>query len=194
MSYGKHFVIILLFCCFLTGGCGKQEQLETVDRICVETSSEQHVMQTAQDVLGQMQFKIEKADESAGYIRTLPLGGGQFFEVWREDNVGSYNFGESNLHSLRRIVELQVSPQDDHMCVEGTARTYRLSLPESQQLSVIHAFEVFTRSKSELQEFELSDHQKENMAWVELGRDEALTNEILRRIEAAVKEDEGSQG
>ncbi|MHC4843292.1 MAG: hypothetical protein ACYTFM_06400 [Planctomycetota bacterium] len=194
MSYGKHLIIILLFCCLSFGGCGKQEQMDTMDRICLDASEKQYVMQTAQDVLGRMQFRIEKADESAGYIRTLPLGGGQFFEVWREDNVGNYNFSESNLHSLRRVVELQVNPQDDQVCVEATTKTYRLSLPESEQLSIIHAYEVFTRSQADLQEFELSDYQKENMAWIELGQDEALTSEILRQIEAAVKEDKGSEG
>jgi hypothetical protein len=151
-------------------------------------------MQVAQDVLAQMQFKIDKADESMGYIRTLPLDGGQFFEFWRKDNIGSYNFSESNLHSLRRIVELKVSPQDNRVCVEGTVKTYRLSLPESETLDATQAFEVFTRDQTRLLQFELSDSQKQNMVWVELGEDEGLASEILRRVGAAVRDDEEGKG
>ncbi|MHC4131817.1 MAG: hypothetical protein ACYSSP_02930 [Planctomycetota bacterium] len=193
MVSGKNLAaIFVLFGCFLSG-CGQPEKIEAIDKICVDADEKQEVMQAAQDVLAQMQFRIEKADESAGYIRTLPLEGGQFFEVWRDDNVGVYNFSEANLQSLRRIVELKVNPQDGQVCVEGLAKTYRLSLPESENVNVTQAFEVFTRDQSKLQEFELSDEQKEDMAWVELGEDEALSSEILRRIETAVKEDKGGK-
>jgi hypothetical protein len=61
-------------------------------------------------------------------------------------------------------------------------------------LSYTWAYEVFARDESDLQEFQLSDNQKENIAWVELGEDEALSSEILRRIETAVKDDEGIAG
>jgi hypothetical protein len=194
MVNGKSLLTALCVYGCLLGGCGRQEQIETVERICVDTEAKQYVMQAAQDVLGRMQFRIDKADGGAGYIRTLPLEGGQFFEFWRGDNVGGHNFGESNLHTLRRIVELEVRPQGGQVCVEGEARTYRLSLPESEQLSVTQAYEVFTRDQTRLQQFRLSDEQKENMGWIELGVDEALTTEILRRIESAVKEGEGGEG
>ena len=194
MAKGRYLAAMFFLFVFFFSGCGQQKQIETIDSICLDTDAKQYVMQTAQDVLGSMHFRIDKADQSAGYIRTLPLEGGQFFEVWRKDNVGKYNFKESNLHALRRVVELELRPQDGHLCVEASARTYRLSLPESDHLSYTWAYEVFTRDESDLQEFQLSDNQKENIAWVELGEDEALSSEILRRIETAVKDDEGSAG
>ncbi|MHC4186907.1 MAG: hypothetical protein ACYSRQ_01830 [Planctomycetota bacterium] len=194
MTKIKYLISMFILYGFFLGGCGQPKQIDVIDSICVDTPEKQEVIQTAQEILGQMHFRIDKADESAGYIRTLPLEGGQFFEFWREDNIGGYNFSESNLQSLHRVVELEVRPQEGRMCVEGTARTYRLSLPESGNINVNQAYEVFTSDQSRLQEFELSDEQKENMAWVELGEDEALSSEILRRIETAFKEDTGGEG
>jgi hypothetical protein len=194
MTKIKYLISMFILHGFFLGGCGQPKQIDVIDSICVDTPEKQEVIQTAQEILGQMHFRIDKADESAGYIRTLPLEGGQFFEFWREDNIGGYNFSESNLQSLHRVVELEVRPQEGRMCVEGTARTYRLSLPESGNINVNQAYEVFTSDQSRLQEFELSDEQKENMAWVELGEDEALSSEILRRIETAFKEDTGGEG
>jgi len=194
MAKGRYLAAMFFLFVFFLSGCGQQKQIETVESICLDTEAKQHVMQAAESVLGSMHFRIDKADESAGYIRTLPLEGGQFFEVWREDNVGRYNYTESNLHAIRRIVELEVRPQNGKLCVEASARTYRLSLPESEHLSYTWAYEVFTKDESGLQEFQLSDNQKENMAWVELGEDEVLSNEILQRIETAFKDDEGGEG
>jgi hypothetical protein len=194
MLNGKYLISLFILCgCFL-GGCGQPKQIDVIDSICVNTAEKQEVMQAAQDVLAQMQFRIDKADESAGYIRTLPLEGGQFFEIWRDDNIGGYNFSEANLQSLRRVIELKMNPQDGQVCVEGSAKTYRLSLPGSENTNVTQAFEVFSRDQSRLLEFELSDEQKENMVWVELGEDEALSSEILRRIETAAKKDKGGEG
>ena len=167
--------------------------MKTVDRICVNTVGRQHVMEKAEGVLSAMHFGIDKADVSAGYIRTRPLEGGQFFEFWRQDNIDSYSFGEANLHSLRRIVELEFQPQNGQVCVDGAVRTYRLSLPGSENLNVTHASEVFTRNQSKLLEFELSEDQRSNMTWVELGEDEVLKSEILHWIESSVLNDPGVQ-
>ena len=191
MSYGKQFIISFLSLCFFLFGCTKQEQLEAVDNLCVESLDKEYVMEKAEGVLAGMHFGIDKADVSAGYIRTQPLEGGQFFEFWRQDNMDSYSFSESNLHSLRRIVELEFQPQNGQVCVEGTARTYRLSLPESENINVTQASEVFTRDQSRLLAFELSEYQRANISWVELGEDEALKSEILHRIESSVQNGPG---
>ncbi|MFC1737744.1 hypothetical protein ACFL1G_01685 [Planctomycetota bacterium] len=190
MNKVRLLLIIGVAACLLAG-CGRSEQFEAVEQICIKDAGKQAVMKTAQQVLGEMSFSIEKADALAGYIRTRPLEGGQFFELWRSDNIGAFNSGEANLHTVRRVVEMNITSEDGELCVDCVARTYRLSLPASGDTVVSHAYEVFTASEASLQKFELSDRQKKEMVWLELGNDEMLSTEILKRLDAAIRDGEG---
>ena len=190
MNKVRLLLIIGVAACLLAG-CGKSEQFEAVEQICIKDAGKQAAMKTAQQVLGEMSFPIEKADASAGYIRTRPLEGGQFFELWRSDNIGAFNSGEANLHTIRRVVEMNITSEDGELCIDCVARTYRLSLPASGDTVVSHAYEVFSKCQAALQKFELSEEQKENMVWLELGNDEMLSTEILKRLDAAIRDGEG---
>ena len=70
------------------------------------------VVDAAGDVLTRMHFVIEKLDAEQGLVRTRPLRGAQFFEMWRSDNASTFAWEESNLQSIRRAVELRVGPED----------------------------------------------------------------------------------
>jgi len=150
-------------------------------------------MEVAEDILVKMHFTIEKADADPatlgintrrwrGFIRTRPLPGAQFFEFWRSDNVGAGNWLESNLHSIRRVVELNMSEQDEGLCINCDVQKYRLSLPERRVSSSARAYDMFSKSSPALQRIELNPEQKESMAWIDLGKDTQLTAEILKRI------------
>jgi len=157
------------------------------------------MMEIAEDVLAKMYFTIEKADADPatpgintrlwrGFIRTRPLAGAQFFEFWRSDNVGADNWLESNLHSIRRVVELTMSeeegpPQSGNLlCINCDVQKYRLSMPEHHVSSSARAYEMFSESSSALQNLRLNPEQKAGMAWIDLGKDTQLAAEILKRI------------
>jgi len=133
-----------------------------------------------------MHFALEKADANSGLIRTSPLSGAQFFEFWRSDNVGGFNSAESNLHSIRRTVELNITPVGDILCLGCTVRVQRLSLPESEVSSSGRAYRMFSKSTASLQKLTLDPKQKAGMAWVDLGQDSHLAAEILKRIERQI--------
>jgi len=153
-------------------------------------------MEAAEDVLARMHFDIEKADIDSGVIRTRPLPGAQFFEFWRSDNVGPDNSLQANLHTIRRIVELNISqlvvepqvakPQADQLCIHCDVRVQRLSLPERQISSSARAYEMFSRSSASLQRLTLNPQQQKYMAWIDLDSDVLLADEILRRIEEEI--------
>jgi hypothetical protein len=171
-----------VFCVLLLAGCAKQQQCEvTTEPLCVMDLDRNAVMKAAEDVLGEMHFTIEKADANSGLIRTRPLSGAQFFEFWRSDNVGSFNSTEANLHSIRRTVELNMTPQGEKLCLSCDVKVERLSLPE-RQTSSGHAYQMFSRSDSSLQKLTLNPQQKAAMTWVDLGQDRPLAAEILKRI------------
>ena len=158
------------------------QHYETVEQICLPDTQKLQAMQIAEDVLGRMHFTIAKADTDQGIIRTGLLPGAQFFEFWRSDNVGTFNSTEANLHSIRRIVELDISRQGGQLCISCDAKVQRLILPEREVTSGTRAYEMFSQSTPSIQRLKLSAEQKKGMAWVDLGKDTQLATEILKRI------------
>ncbi len=186
---GVGFLILGL----LLAGCTEQQQYEAVKPICVDNIDKLQAMEVAEDILVKMHFTIEKADTKGGFIRTRPLSGAQFFEFWRSDNVGAGNWLESNLHSIKRIVELNISEQNEgppqsgnRLCINCDVRIYRLSLPERPVSSSARAYDMFSISSSALQRIEIDPEQKEGMAWIDLGKDTQLAAEILKRISSVL--------
>ena len=176
------FIILCVTCALMPAGCAKEQQYGAVKPICVENINKLQAMEMVEDVLAKMHFTIEKADTKSGYIRTRPLTGAQFFEFWRSDNVGADNWLESNLHSIRRVVELNVSEQDEGLCINCDVQIYRLSLPERRVSSSARAYDMFSASSPALQRIQLNPEQKEGVAWIDLGKDTQLAAEILKRI------------
>jgi len=167
-------------------GCAATQQYETAKQICVTDTAKAEAMQVAEDVLGKMHFTIDKADPELGVIRSKPLQGAQFFEFWRKDIIGPFNRTEANLHSIRRIVQLNIKQEDERLCVGCDVEVQRLSIPE-RQVTGWRAYEMFSESDISMQRLQLDPKQKRAMAWVNLGKDEKLGTLILKRIEKHLK-------
>ena len=112
-------------------GCGQEAQVEQTQPICVGAVSTEYLFSTTLGVLKGMQFQIDKADLEARQIITRPLRGGQFFEVWRQDNASGAAGAESNLHSTQRIAEVRFDQSGDLACANCRVIVRRLSMPES---------------------------------------------------------------
>jgi hypothetical protein len=171
----------------ITTGCAqKQRQSEAaVKPLCMVNMDKVEFMKVAEDVLVGMQFAIEKADTESGVLRTRPLSGAQFFELWRSDNAGGFNTAEANLNSIRRTAELQVSEEaSGELCVMCSVLTERLDIPEQKDITNSgRAYQLFSRSGQKIQKLELNKEQQEQMAWIDMGRDVQLETKILSRIE-----------
>jgi len=171
---------------FFLPGCAQTQRYEAAEQICVPDSDKLKVMQIAEDVLSRMHFTIDKADAERGVIRTRPLPGAQFFEFWRSDSVGAFSSAEANLHSIRRIVDLDISDDSEQLCITCDVRVQRLSIPEHYVSSSSRAYEMFSESSSSMQELRLRPEQKEQMAWLDLGEDRKLATVILKQIEEQI--------
>ena len=170
----------------LLAGCAKEEQSAPVEQICSSGINKQQAMQAAEDCLGDMHFAIEKADVEQGLIRTKALTGGQFFEFWRSDNVGSFNTAEANIQTIRRTAELKISEQAGQLCINCNVSVRRLNMPERQTASGSQAYRMFTKSRESMQSLKLDSEQKKTASWVDLGKDTQLETEILKRIEQRI--------
>lgn len=167
---------------YLVTGCAQPQYQQVVEQICLPDTNITKAMLMAEDVLARMHFIVAKADTEQGIIRTRPLPAAQSFEFWRSDNIGSFNSNEANLHSIRRIAELQISSQGGQLYINCDVKVQRLSIPEREITTSGRAYEMFTPSKQSIQMLQLHPEQKESMAWVDLGSDRQLATEILKRI------------
>lgn len=164
-------------------GCGS-EPAQPSEPVCLSDVQVGKVMAEAEDVLGRLNFVIDKADAEHGYIRTQPLTGAQAFEFWRKDNVGQFNTAEANLQTVRRTVEINVGSRDGRVCADCVVTVERMSLPERGAAGASRTSMLFTRSSTSLQHLELNPSQQASMTWIELGRDSRLEAEILGRLKA----------
>jgi len=174
--------IIVAFVALIMG-CAGQREGDTLRELCLVRANAGMVLEEAEDVLNRMHFEVEKSDAEAGYLRTRPLTGAQFFEFWRHDNIGVCNAAEANLHTIRRTVEVETKEKGGNLCVVCTVKTERLSLPERRVGVSTRAYGMFTKSEAGMQRLELSDRQRQQMEWVELGDDRLLAAGILRELE-----------
>ncbi len=177
-----------VFCLLFFAGCAENRYAKTIDQLCPQAADKAQAMSACEQVLAGMHFGIEKFDVDAGYIRTAPLSGAQSIEFWRSDSVGSFNRSEADLHSTRRAVEINVIEQSGQLCINCTATTQRMSLPQSQN-SAGQNRPVMSPDQRSVQKFKLSREQKSNLSWTDLGRDSQLETEILNRIESQLTAD-----
>jgi len=186
----------LVTCALTLAGCTQQHEVVT-EQICVPDIDKAEALEVAEDVLAKMHFTIEKVDGQSGYIKTRPLAGAQFFEFWRSDNVGSGSSLQANLHTVRRTVELRIvprtsrerrAPSDEELYIGCDVRVQRLLLPEREISSSARGYELFSTSSPTIQRLRLDPEQQKDMAWVDLGKDEQLATEILKRIEKRMQQ------
>jgi hypothetical protein len=166
---------------FWLAGCAPNKHTKTIERLCPPAANKTAAMTTAERVLAEMHFSIEKFDVDAGYIRTAPLSGSQSFEFWRADSVGSFNQSEADLQSLHRTVEISATEQAGQLCINCRATTQRLSLPQSQ--TVADQQTIMVHQQKDAKKFKQNRDQKITSSWTDLGRDNQLETEILKRIE-----------
>lgn len=179
-------------CLIFFTGCG-QQQKQITTQMPVQDMQKTQTMKAAEDVLTQMHFTIEKLDYENGYIRTRPLAGAQFFEFWRSDNVGTENWIQANIHSIRRTVELYINQNDENINIDCDVQTQRLSLPSREIPGSAQAYQLFSRSSMFMQTLQLYPEQQRNMAWINLGKDSKLEAEILKRISSIITKESNKE-
>lgn len=179
--------VVLILGLGLTTGCSPPP-VTSGPTLALEAHSTEVVMVAACTVLEHMHFTIGKADPDRGLIRTTPLSGAQWFELWRQDNVGRENTLEANLQSLRRTVEIQLIPADQPERLECHVLAERLSFPTQPIVSSAQAYRMLAASTSSIQRLELHEDQNQEMAWLDLGDDKQLAGAICDRIQARLNQ------
>jgi hypothetical protein len=151
-------------------------------------------------VLRRYDFPPDRVDPARGLIVSDPATSGQWFEWWRVDSQGAYQTLESSLHTMRRIVTVNLEPLDtegDRPAEEGAgplaetpgAGRYRLivrvdksrySAPERQITTASGALAIYSERIPTTEG--LRGAESRGAHWVPLGRDPLLEAYLLERL------------
>jgi hypothetical protein len=173
---------VLVYAVILSlSGCAGNGYIVNNEQVCTLAANKADVINAAEKVLTGMHFSIEKFDANAGYIKTEPLSGAQTFEFWRADSVGSFNHAEADLQTIRRTIELNITDgnQPGQVCIDCITVTERLSMPQDLTASGQSQIVMSGKQRSVRK---LSEREAD-LTWVNLGRDNQLETEILKRID-----------
>lgn len=119
---------------------------------------------------------------TAGYIETPFQTGSTILEPQRNDSVGSFNRWESTLQSIRRKAVINVEPSPGGYAVRVNVIKQLEDLPQPEgSLSgpaVLRNDGALPTSRRAV-----LDQSRPSPFWIDLGRDEPLEQEMLRRIQ-----------
>jgi hypothetical protein len=174
---------ILAMVIFYVVGCASapKSPMAATETRCIGSYPDYQVMEVAENVIADMQFTIEKFDVEQGYLSTRPLTGAQLFELWRSDTRGFYNTAASNIHTIQRVVELELKGTGGSSCIDCRVYLKRLSAPP---MKVASRGELASRYGEGLG---FEEEQMARMEWVDMGRDGNLEKYIIDKIESKLQ-------
>ncbi len=135
-------------------------------------------------------FPPDRVDRTRGLVVSRPTTSGQWFEWWRVDSPGAYQLAESSLHTLRRIVTVNVEPAAGSTESEGTYNVRvqvdksRYSTPERQITTTSGALAIYSEQVPTVEG--LRGPASRGAQWVPLGRDPLLESFLLAKLSTAL--------
>lgn len=101
---------VLFLPVFVALGCQAPPKAAGVTQARVVISDYQSFVDQVARTLRLHDFELRRFDRARGRIVTEGETGQQFFEVWRADARGGYQLAESSLHTIRRVVRVELDP------------------------------------------------------------------------------------
>ena len=181
-------LLLICLCAVLPAGCTEQRQPRW-EAIAIEKASFDQVWEVCLTSLKDRGLKVDRQDRRFGLIVSEPTIGEQFFEFWRKDAVSSDDLLLSSLHTIRRIVSIQVTTQGPRKFdIRVQAQAQRASIPGDQLDNTVEAFEL-VRQHGVPATPSRSDYLRPQAEpiWVDIGREPALEQYILEDITHRLK-------
>ena len=164
---------------------GKQSVRLVNNPLQLVASNEDAAWERTIDVLHEFLFEIERENRQARTIETKYKVGSGILEPWHKESVGWNNRLESTLQSLRRKVIVTLSQASP-----GAQNTYVVqvvALKEMEDLDAIAANSpggaTFQESTPLSRDLNQTLGQSRPSGWIPQGRDFALEQAILRRLQ-----------
>lgn len=162
-------------------GCAAPPAATGPTRIALHVEDTEALINTAITVLREEDYPPREVDRQLGVVITHPSTGGQWFEPWRHDARGGYQLLESSLHTVRRVVTVQLAPTGgDRYLLDVQVDKSRYSAPERQVTTASSALAIYSEGLPTEQGLRAARSEGEH--WVPLGRDALFEAYLLDRI------------
>ncbi|QDU82900.1 hypothetical protein Pla110_46630 [Polystyrenella longa] len=173
----------------LLGGCATtpiaMQQTRTLGPVFVSTQNEEFVWERAVDVLHDYPFTIKRENKLAGVIETEYKVGSGVLEPWHKETIGMDARLESTLQSIRRRVLINVRRDDAGYFVDVEA--YK-EIEDLEGLAANSAGGATFLETSPLErDYNLVVGQSTPSGWISKGRDFALEQDLLQRLQLAYR-------
>ena len=170
-------VLLVLSLSPVLAGCASDAAQVRTEPARIDASYEA-VWKSAIDVVEE-RFYIERRDEEAGYILTVPKHGPSIFEFWATDASWLRDTIEETLHDVRRVVEVHVVRTGYDVALTLRVRRERKNLerPPTAFLTRYAAPATVTR-----EEVVLEAIIQPTVLWTPVGRDDAMENRLIQDI------------
>ena len=179
--------LLLFLVCWLTG-CSKPIVQHEISPIKIE-AGRADIWRICQKELKKRGFSLDIVDYRQGRIKTQPRTSGQWFEPWCHDVVTSEAFWESSLHTIRRIVYIDMKVVGANQCrLSCQVEVERMSGSKPVISGQVRSRDIFGQSIGKIPVLKPGPAEPGYQAkWVSLGDDPALENYILLDIKAAIE-------
>jgi len=104
--------IVILGSWLVLTGCQAPLPPAGPTQVVLHVSNYETFLDDALTLLRQYDFPPQYVDRVHGVVVSQPTTSGQWFEWWRVDSRGGYQLLESSLHTIQRVVTLNVEPVD----------------------------------------------------------------------------------
>lgn len=190
---------------WLLSGCHAPAQPSGPTEMVLHVPDHEAFFDASLSVLRLYDFPPDRVDRTRGLIVSHPTTSGQFFEWWRVDSRGGYQTLESSLHTMRRIVTVNIEPavgrqpsaiSSESPTVPATGESgelYRVrvqvdksrySAPERQITTTSGALAIYSERVPTVEG--LRGPQSRGAQWVPLGRDALLESFLLAKLSDAL--------
>lgn len=153
--------------------------------VFVPIADQDLIWERAVDVLHDYQFEVARENKFDHYIETQYKVGSSVLEPWHRDSVGLENLAESTFQSIRRKVIVRIIPADGGHLVAFEA------FKEIEDVQGIVANTAggatFQESTPLRRDLNLVVGQSRPSGWIPHGRDAALEQSLLARLNAAAR-------
>ena len=179
-------LILTIFVAGAASGCGAPQAKDYVSTrqlaIGDRSAEADQLWGSIQDTLRRHSFALDRVDRRAGVVSTMPETSQHFFEFWRHDVETRRDSWEASLNPIRRWVEVSVARGDDETWAGLSVMVHkeRLSSPDRQFNSTGAAYQYFGDNLPSTTG--LARVTAEDDRWLDVGRDSAMENHLLRVI------------
>ena len=187
-SPGKAFAWRMIAASLLVAllqGCSGARRVDVANPLPLHHPADQ-VWLASQAELKSRAFGLDRIDRRHGIIETLPRTSSQWYEFWARDVVTAEDRAEASLHTIRRVVHLEMRAVAEDRCSLTCRANVERHVADAPAVSgSVRANAVFAGVAGRMPS--LKGHPDTHAAqWVSLGRDTALEQDVLRSIAATI--------